>query len=109
MAGAARRRAGQNNWLVCAGWMAGISIVLAEMQVGADYVQARLAEQANVAAGWLPIIGTLGSRLLGSVVLPASPDLQLSVRSLILAAIPAGLVAARLIKGRAVERRGSAR
>lgn len=109
MAGAARRQTGQNNWLVGAGWMAGVSIVLVEMQVGVDYVQARLAEQAHVVAGWLPMIGTLSSRLMGSVLLPGSPDLQLCVPLLIFAAIPAGLVAAWLIKGRAVESRGGAR
>lgn len=109
MAGVASRRVGQNNWLVGAGWMAGISIVLVEMQVGVDYVQARLVEHANVVAGWLPMIGTLGSRLMGSVVLPASQDLQLCVRLLIFAAIPAGLTAAAwLIKGRAFKRRSSA-
>lgn len=90
MAGAPRNLAERNRWLIGAGWMTGISIVLVEMQVGMDYVQARVMEQAKMVAGWLPTIGTLLCNFMGSV-LPQSAGAQSIVRLLVLSAIPVGL------------------
>jgi len=92
MAGAARNLADRNRWLIGAGWMAGISIVLVEMQVGMDYVQARVVEQAKMIAGWLPMIGTLLCNFMGSV-LPQSAGAQPIARLLLLSVIPLGLAA----------------
>jgi len=92
MVGAARNLAGRSRWLIGAGWMAGISIVLVEMQVGMDYVQARVMEQAKMISGWLPMIGTLLCNFMGSVR-PQSAGAPSIGRLLVLSAIPVGLVA----------------
>jgi hypothetical protein len=103
MAGVARNQAERNRWLIGAGWMAGISIVLVEMQMGMDYVQASVAEQAKMMVGWLPVIGTLVCRFIGSFVSPASGVESFS-RLLLLSAIPVGLAAMGwLVKRRATE------
>jgi len=103
MAGATRNPAERNRWLIGAGWMAGISIVLVEMQMGMDYVQARVAEQAKMMAGWLPVIGTLVCRFMGSFVPPAEGAGSFG-RRLLLLAIPVGLAAIGwLVKSRATK------
>ena len=109
MADAARNLADRNRWLIGAGWMAGISIVLVEMQVGMDYVQTRLAEQARTMADWLPMVGTLMCRFVGNF-LPAPLGVQSLARLALFTAIPAGLaLAGWAIKGRAVEKQGTAK
>jgi hypothetical protein len=85
MAGAER-----NRWLIGAGWMAGISIVLVEMQVCMDYVQARVMEQAKMVADWLPMIGTLLCNFKG-FVLPQFAGAQAIAWRFLLSAIPVGL------------------
>lgn len=92
MVGAARNLAARSRWLIGAGWMAGISIVLVEMQVGMDYVQARVMEQAKMITGWLPMIGMLLCNFVGSV-LPPSAGAPSIARLLVLSAIPVGLAA----------------
>ena len=92
MVGAARNLAGRSRWLIGAGWMAGIGIVLVEMQVGVDYVQARVMEQAKMITGWLPMIGTLLGNFVGSV-LPQSARAPSIAGVLVLSAIPVGLAA----------------
>jgi len=72
--------------------MAGISIVLVEMQMGMDYVQARVVEQAKLIAGWLPMIGTLFCNLTG-FILPRSAGTHSLTRLLLLSAIPVALAA----------------
>ena len=109
MVGAARNLAGQSRWLIGAGWMAGISIVLVEMQVGMDYVQTRLAEQARTMADWLPMVGTLMCRFVGTFV-PAPLGGQSLARLALFTAIPVALaLAGWAIKGRAVEKQGRAK
>jgi hypothetical protein len=101
MAGAASNQAERNRWLVGAGWMAGISIVLVEMQMGMDYVQARVAEQVRMIAGWLPMLGTLVCRFMGSFEPPPSGVWSFA-RLLLLSAIPVGFAAMGwLVKSRA--------
>jgi hypothetical protein len=103
MAGVARNQAERNRWLIGAGWMAGISIVLVEMQMGMDYVQASVAEQAKMMAGWLPVIGALVCRFMGSF-LTSSAGAGSFVRLLLFSAIPVGLAAMGwLVKSRATE------
>ena len=103
MASVARNQAKRNRWLIGAGWMAGISIVLVEMQMGMDYVQASVAEQARMIAGWLPVIGTLLCRFMGSFV-PPTAGVASFARLLLFSAIPVGLAAMGwLVKSRATE------
>jgi hypothetical protein len=103
MAGVARNQAERNRWLIGAGWMAGISIVLVEMQMGMAYVQASVAEQAKMMAGWLPVIGTLVCRFMGSFV-PPTAGAGSFARLLLFSAIPVGLAAMGwLVKNRAAE------
>ena len=92
MVGAARNLAARSRWLIGAGWMAGISIVLVEMQEGMGYVQARVMEQAKMITGWLPMIGTLLGNFVG-FVLPRSAGAPSIARVLVLSAIPVGLAA----------------
>ena len=108
MADAAKNLADRNRWLIGAGWLAGISIVLVEMQVGMDYVQTRLAEHARTMAGWLPMVGTLMCRFVGTFV-PAPLAGQSLARLALFTAIPLALaLAGWAIKDRALEKQGRA-
>jgi hypothetical protein len=103
MAGVTRNQAERNRWLIGAGWMAGISIVLVEIQMGMDYVQASIAEQAKMVAGWLPVIGTLVCRFMGSFV-PRISGVSPFAGLLLISAIPVGLAAMGwLMKSRAAQ------
>ena len=99
MAGAARNLAGWSRWLIGAGWMAGISLALVEMQIGMDYVQARVVEHARMMADWLPMVGTLVCRFAGPFV-QAPQGVQSLTRMALFTAIPVALaVAGWVIKG----------
>lgn len=103
MAGAASKQVGRNRWLIGAGWMAGVSIILVEMQVGVDYVQASVVEHARMVAGWLPMIGTLLCRFIGSLA-PHPQGLASVTRLMLLAAMPVALVVTGcVLKSRATE------
>ena len=109
MADAARNLADRNRWLIGAGWLAGISIVLVEMQVGVDYVQTRVAEHARTMADWLPMVGTLMCRLVGTFA-PTPFGVASLARLALFTAIPVALaLAGWAIKGRAVEKQGRAK
>ena len=109
MADAAKNLADRNRWLIGAGWMAGITIVLVEMQVGMDYVQTGVVEHARTMADWLPTIGTLLCRFVGTFV-PAPIGVQWLARMTLFTAIPVGLaLAGWAITGRAVEKQGTAK
>lgn len=108
MAGTARNLARRSRWLIGAAWMAGISIVLVEMQMAMDYVQARVVAQAKIIAGWLPMIGTLFCNLTG-FLLPRSAGAQSFTRLLLLSAIPVALAAAgSLLTNRAAGKQDAA-
>ena len=102
MAGVARNQAERNRWLIGAGWMAGISIVLVEMQMGMDYVQASVSEQAKMVTGWLPVIGTLVWRFMGSLV-PLTAGAGSFARLLLFSAIPGLAAIGWLVKSRGTE------
>jgi len=109
MADAAKNLADRNRWLIGAGWMAGISIVLVEMQVGMDYVQTRVVAHARTMADWLPMVGTLMCRFVGTFV-PAPLGVQSLARVALFTAIPVGLaLAGWAIRGRAAEKQGPAK
>ena len=42
-----------------AGWIAGIGMMLVEMQWGMDYVLSHVAGQVGAIVGWLPMIATV--------------------------------------------------
>jgi len=104
MAGAARNLAGRSRWLIGAGWMAGISMALVEMQIGMEYVQARVLEHARMMADWLPTVGTLVCRFAGPFV-QAPQGVQSLTRLALFTAIPVALAATGwVIKSRAFEK-----
>jgi hypothetical protein len=79
------------------------------MQVGMDYVQTRVVEHARTMADWLPMVGTLVCRFVGAFV-PAPLGMQSLARLALFTAIPVGLaLAGWAIKGRAVEKPGTAK
>lgn len=54
-----------NRVLEGAGWVAGISVMLAEMQFGMDYVLSHVVGQVSAILGWLPMVGALARHFLG--------------------------------------------
>lgn len=47
----------RNRVLEGAGWVAGISVMLAEMQFGVDYVLSHVVGQISAILSWLPMVG----------------------------------------------------
>ena len=52
-----------NRVLEGAGWVAGISVMLAEMQFGMDYVVSHVVGQVSAILGWLPMVGMFAHQL----------------------------------------------
>ena len=63
MGTAATNSGRQNRVLEGAGWVAGISVTLAEMQFGMDYVLSHVVGQISAVFGWLPMLGVFAHQL----------------------------------------------
>lgn len=61
----AKVNARHNRVLEGAGWVAGISVMLAEMQFGMDYVLSHVVGHVSAIVGWLPMVGALARHFLG--------------------------------------------
>jgi hypothetical protein len=53
----------RNRVLEGAGWVAGISVMLAEMQFGMDYVVSHVVGQVSAILGWLSMVGMFAHQL----------------------------------------------
>ena len=99
----ATRQEGRNRWLVGAGWVAGIGIALVEMQMGMDYVQENLVPRISAILGWLPILGTLVCRCMGTSAAHYH-GMESMMRLMLLTSVPCGLCVLGLVrKQRAAE------
>jgi hypothetical protein len=62
--GTASMEGGQRNRVLeGAGWVAGVSVMLAEMQFGMDYVLSHVVIQVSAFLGWLPMLGVFAHQL----------------------------------------------
>jgi hypothetical protein len=59
------RNAGQNRVLAGAGWVAGVGVMLAEMQFGMDYVLSHVVGQISAILCWLPMVGVFARQFWG--------------------------------------------
>jgi hypothetical protein len=61
----AAKSEGRNRMLAGAGWVAGISVMLVEMQFGMDYVLSHVTQGMSAILCWLPMVGVFARQFWG--------------------------------------------
>lgn len=61
----ARKRGWRNRMVAGAGWVAGIGVMLVEMQFGMDYVLSHVAGGVSAILSWLPMVSVLARQFWG--------------------------------------------